>query len=292
MSGSGATWTIEEPHPTPDPPRDDAALSLLATIGRTGWSRLASHVRPTDETPSAIQRQNQRSITWLRERDLIALETVAWLERNVMQAVRLTPAGRRHLRQAQLPVVRGEMETLRDRLGHTIREHHAQIVLAADLARRRGYASAPCVVVPFCRVLADLKLERRNETLWVSIESGWDRPGHPADRWHRLAQSQAYLPQIAPTDGRLEAIMAEAQKWVYLIRGTSLESLRERRGHPGLSLWTRSFSRFEEHAHLTRKAFCPPDFDLWIQGHRRARAWGAQSQTETPRLQPDVRHAS
>lgn len=262
--------------PVPSVPQtgmSEDALALLAAIGRTGYSSLGSFVHTgTGSGAWEASPSPAGPLPDLLARGLVAVEELAWFGERKIRIVKLTPQGKDCLRRHDWPVVRSEIETLQDRCGHSLKPHYGQTLLFAALARRLGYATTLCVLVPARNAIADVRLERQGRSIWVSIESGMARSEHPHDRWHRLAQAQAYLPLVAPASDLENTAMAQAQACVYLIRSANLQELMARISRGATTLWTQRYSRFE-HCHL-HDVPRPgrPDTRMWAQcnGYMRA----------------------
>ena len=232
-----------DPAATPD--LETESLALLREVGIQGYSTVDSYGTKRPETQQGGKLQDSRW-SWLRSRDLISLLEVPVLKDRTMTTIQVTEAGRRHLRQRNIPIVQGEIETLFDQLGHSLKPHYGQALLFAHLARRLGYSTTHGVEVPHRKVMADLLLTRGQEALYVSLESGLERKGHPLDRWHVLAQAQAFLPLVAASEEALEAAFSVAQRQICLIRGTALAVLEARLQRGAGTLWCRRFNRFEQ----------------------------------------------
>ena len=246
---------------------EEDALSLLADLGRTGFSSAASFARPrpSRSTPSA------RGCLWhwLQDRGLVVWDALAWSDARRIRIVRITSAGKAHLRRAAQGAVKSEIEILQDRLGHADKPHFGQTILFAYLARRLGYATRLCSLLPTRNAIADVRLERADATLWVSVESGLARTEHPLDRWHRLAQAQAFLPLVAPNPARAEQALAYARERVYVIKATDLDTLAARVRRGAATLWTRRCNRFDRGVPAQTRA--RRTLSAAAQGHGRLR---------------------
>ncbi len=238
------------------------ALALLEAVGREGWSCLNPCQRAgTAGDPDSV------SIAWLQAEGLIAGETLTWHAERRIPVIRLTTAGKRHLRTHHKSVVPSEIEILQDRCGHALKPHYGQSILFAALARQAGYQTRLCVTLPTRTAIADVLLERPGSRIWVSIESGLERPLHPLDRWHRMAQVQAWLPLVAPTPARQQDLELQARARIYVIHSANLSTLLERVPGPRNCLWSRRYNRFEEQAARLRQAPGQPDWQTWTAGH-------------------------
>lgn len=246
------------------------ALSLLAQLGRTGFSSAASFARPrpSRSTPSA-RGANERLWRWLQDRDLVVGDALAWSDARRIRIVRITPAGKAHLRRAAQAAVKSEIEILQDRLGHADKPHFGQTIFFAYLARRLGYATRLCSLLPARNAIADVRLERAEATLWVSVESGLARTEHPLDRWHRMAQAQAFLPLVASDPARAEQALAYARERVYVIKATDLDTLAARVPRGATTLWTRRYNRFDRGVPARTRA--RGTLSAAAQGHGRLR---------------------
>ncbi len=223
------------------------SLKLLQILGSRGYSATYSY-------GSILFPQSENSSSgsvlalcwhWLQDRNLICLTNVPLLDDRKIAAVHVTEVGRRHLKQQNMPLVQGEIEILYDRLGHSLKPHYGQALLFAHLARSLGFVTALEVQLPQRRVMADMRLERGSELLWVSLESGLERRTHPLDRWHMLAQAQAYLPLVAADSELLDTAFRLAQKQIAQIRGAFLPELEVRLRCGARTLWSRRHNRFE-----------------------------------------------
>ena len=224
------------------------SLKLLQILGSRGYSATCSYgsiLFPQGENSSSVS-ELALCWQWLLDRNLICLTRVPLLDDRKIAAVHLTVAGRRHHKQQNMPLVQGEIEILYDRLGHSLKPHYGQALLFAHLARSLGFVTALEVQLPQRRIIADLQLERGSELLWVSLESGLERRTHPLDRWHKLAQAQAYLPLAAADSELLDTAFRLAQKQIYQIRGTALLDLETRLRNGARTLWCRRYNRFEK----------------------------------------------
>ncbi len=252
----------------PGPQWESGALALLQALGRYGHSPVSSYsVQPHGAEESWAPVAVPPCLWhWLQERNLIRCLEVPVFGTRQLAVVHLTEVGRRYLRQRHLPHVPGEIEILCDRLGHSVKLHYGQALLFAHLARRLGYATGHGIPLPHRRAIADLRLVRGREVLYVSLESGLDRKGHPLDRWHVLAQAQAFLPLVAPDSARLDAAFGCARQQICQIRGVVLPDLEARLSRGARTLWCRRYNRFEQHgpevcrpsrpAHLRAAAAC------------------------------------
>jgi len=232
------------------PALESTALQLLQALGSRGYSAIRSYsAKPgrheQDWEADPIQTCRWR---WLQERNLVGFLEVPVFAARTLRAVHLTGTGRRYLRQRNLSPAPGELETLRDRLGHGLKPHYGQALLFAHLARRLGYATAHGMQVPHRNAVADLLLERGSEVLFVSLESGLERKGHPVDRWHILAQAQPFLPLIAADAEKLDVAFCSARKQICQIRGAVLPDLESRLYRGARTLWCRRYNRFEQTA--------------------------------------------
>ncbi len=250
------------------PALEGMALQLLQDLGRRGYSSIRSY-RATLDRPAEGRAPDPTQTgqwNWLLERNLVRFLEVPVLDTRMLTAVHLTATGRRYLRQRHLPLVPGEIETLLDRLGHSLKPHYGQALLLAHLARHLGYATAHGVQVPHRRAVADLRLERSREVLFVSLESGLKRKGHPLDRWHVLAQAQPFLPLVAADAETLDTAFHSARQRICQIRGAVLPDLESRLYRGARTLWCRRYNRFEQsgpdpglahrQAHLVAAATC------------------------------------
>ncbi len=242
------------------------ALSLLEAMGRQGWSCLASY--DTEAwSPIPSGGSNSGPFVWLKQEGLAEEIVLPWRTDQEVPIVRLTATGKEALHKLNKPVVRSEIEILQDRCGHSLKPHYGQCILFAALARRVGYKTRLCVTLPTQTTVADVQLERQDDQVWVTIESGLDRSMHPLDRWHRMAQIQAYLPLVAPTLEKQQEIEKQAKERIYVMRSTSLTYLLAQTLHRNTSLWNRRYNRFEEQ---TAKRFRPrnkPGMEIWAAGH-------------------------
>lgn len=222
------------------------ALSLLAQLGRTGFSSAASFARPRSSRPTPSARGSiARLWRWLQDRELVVWNALAWSDARRIRIVRITPTGKAHLRRTNQAAVKSEIEILQDRLGHAHKPHFGQTIFFAYLARRLGYATRLCCLLPTRNAIADVRLERADATLWVSLESGLARAEHPLDRWHRMAQAQAFLPLVASDPVRAEQALAYARTRVYVIKATDLDTLAARVQRGATTLWTQRYNRFD-----------------------------------------------
>lgn len=221
------------------------SLLLLQEVGIQGYSTVDSY-RTNRLEPQPGGKQQEGRWSWLLARDLISFLEVPVFADRTITAIQVTEAGRQHLQQRNIPIVQGEIETLFDQLGHSLKPHYGQALLFAHLARRLGYTTAHGVEVPHRKAVADLLLTRGQEALLVSLESGLERKGHPLDRWHVLAQAQAFLPLVAPNSEALEAAFGVARRQICIIRGTGLVVLEKRLHWGARTLWCRRFNRFEQ----------------------------------------------
>ncbi len=250
------------------PALERTALALLQDLGSRGHSSARSYKATLHSPTAGVEPEPIQAAhwLWLLERNFVRFLEVPVFDARTLSAVHLTATGRHYLRQRNLPCVPGEIEILCDRLGHSLKPHYGQALLFAHLARRLGYVATHGIKVPHRNAVADLLLERGDETLFVSLESGLERRGHPLDRWHVLAQSQAFLPLIAPDAGQLDTAFRRARKQICLIRGASLPDLEFRLHRGARTLWCRRHNRFErdaqnschppQRAHLAAAASC------------------------------------
>ncbi len=254
------------------------AQALLMSLGREGWSCPASHLSlcltsSLPDTPEAAP------LAWLTAAGLIAWEPLTWYAARTIRIVRLTTAGKAYLHAHRQPVVRSEIEILQDRCGHTLHAHYGQCLLFAALARQAGYHTRLCVTLPTRTAIADVGLERQGTRIWVSVESGLERSMHPLDRWHRLAQVQAWLPLVAPTPEGQRTVEKQARTRIYVLRSTSLISLLARPRPRYVCLWNRRYNRFEEQAAQLARPPSQPDWDTWTTGHAAMHRIGRRTDT-------------
>ena len=230
------------------PALESMALKLLLDLGSRGYSPIRSYRAKLDRQEEDLAPDPTQACqwNWLLERNLVSFLEVPIFDTRMLTAVHLTETGRRYLRQRNLPLVQGEIEILLDRLGHSMKPHYGQALLLAHLARHLGYATAHGVQVPHRRAVADLRLERGREVLFVSLESGLERKGHPLDRWHVLAQAQTFLPLVAADAEKLDAAFHSARKQICQIRGAVLPDLESRLYRGARTLWCRRYNRFEK----------------------------------------------
>ena len=235
------------------PVRESAALKLLQDLGSRGYSSISSYSTKLYEQEEGLKSEAGQIWlwNWLLERNLVSFLEVPVFDARMLTVVHLTVTGRRYLRQRNLPLVQGEIEILFDRLGHSMKPHYGQALLFAYLARHLGFATTHGVKVPHRRAVADLLLERGSELLFVSLESGLERNGHPLDRWQVLAQAQAFLPLIAADAEKLDAAFRSAQKQICQIRGAVLSDLESRLHRGARTLWCRRYNRFEKSGHAS-----------------------------------------
>ena len=224
------------------------ALKLLQTLGSQGYSAICNYgsILFPQGADSNLEAELTLCWQWLQERNLVCLTSAPFLEDRKIAAVNLNEAGRRYLQQRGLSLIQGELEILYDRLGRSLKPHYGQALMFAHMARSLGFATALEVQLPQRRVMADLRLEKCGEVLWVSLESDLERRAHPLDRWHMLAQAQAFLPLVSADSALLNTAFHLAQKQIYQIRGTTLLGLETRLRNGARTLWCRRYNRFEK----------------------------------------------
>lgn len=265
------SWQTTDPRhrsttPATSGPVVTEALFLLATLGRKGWSCLPVQLARS-ALPDVPGNPASAPLAWLRAEGLIQEEVLVWHTDRSVPILRLTAEGKNHLRQQHKPVIRSEIETLQDRYGHALKPHYGQSILFAALARQAGYTTQLCVTVPTRTVTADIRLTRRDTHVWVSIESGLERPLHPLDHWHRLAQIQAFLPLVAPTLEQQREVEEQAKARIYMMYSTNLSYLLARLPQRHACLWNRRYNRFEEQATRWVRPRGKPDWETWVAGH-------------------------
>ena len=198
-------------------PLNRLEYEFLAALALSGWSMRAALAEAVNHGKDLHRRSGSFKLAWRQlERAGLWQCTLVRAGQRRLALVRLTARGQALLAEVGLAVVASEWEQIEARhRGAGVEQllHTAAICAFLYHARRHGYGTEPCPVVPQAgKAEPDVRLTRGGPSFYVEVQRRGGEAWRRADKWRSQHRLQGFVALCADTPAQAERLAQEAQR--------------------------------------------------------------------------------